>query len=115
LIRSVGHCSRAKSPKPNRPRRRRKCRIKPHPSKPNGDPSLPTVFVIDDDAALRATMRELLALDGRSVETYSSCELSCEPIPSRKGCLIVDARCKAWAGSRCWNDSRAEANSCRPS
>ena len=48
---------------------------KPLPSvKPNGDPTPATVFVVDDDPALRATMVELLELDGRAVETYSSCE-----------------------------------------
>ena len=65
----------------------------------NGDPSLPTVFVIDDDAALRATMVELLALDGRAVETYSSCEAFLETYrPSRKGCLVVDAQMQGMGG-----------------
>jgi len=69
------------------------------PVKPNGDSSLPTVFVIDDDASLRATMLELLALDGRSVETYSSCEAFLEAYtPSRKGCLVVDAKMQGMGG-----------------
>src|SRR6185503_15980494 len=61
--------------------------------KPNGDPSPATVFVIDDDRALRASMVELLGLNGRAVETYSSAEAFLETYsPSRKGCLIVDAQ-----------------------
>ena len=72
---------------------------KPPSAKPNGDPSLPTVFVIDDDDALRATIRELLALDGRNVETYSSCEAFLEAFrPSDKGCLVVDAQMQGMGG-----------------
>ena len=67
--------------------------------KPNGDPTPATVFVVDDDPALRATMVELLELDGRAVETYSSCEAFLETyIPSRKGCLIVDAQMQGMGG-----------------
>jgi two-component system CheB/CheR fusion protein len=67
--------------------------------KPNGDPTPATVFVVDDDPALRATMVELLELDGRVVETYSSCEGFLETyIPSRKGCLIVDAQMQGMGG-----------------
>jgi len=67
--------------------------------KPNGDPSPPTVFVIDDDPTLRASMVELLGLDGRAVETYSSCEAFLETYsPSRKGCLVVDAQMQGMGG-----------------
>lgn len=67
--------------------------------KPKSDPALPTIFVIDDDAALRATMLELLALDGRNVETYSSCEGFLETFsPSRMGCLVVDAKMQGMGG-----------------
>jgi two-component system CheB/CheR fusion protein len=66
---------------------------------PNGDPSPPTVFVVDDDAALRSTMLDLLKLDGRAVETYSSCEAFLETYsPSRKGCLVVDAQMQGMGG-----------------
>jgi two-component system CheB/CheR fusion protein len=44
-------------------------------------------------------MLELLALDGRSVETYSSCEAFLEAYtPSRKGCLVVDAKMQGMGG-----------------
>ena len=78
--------------------------LKAHASKvaavqPNGDASRPAIFVIDDDAALRATMLELLALDGRNVETYPSCEAFLERYdPSRKGCLVVDAQMQGMGG-----------------
>ena len=67
--------------------------------KPNGEPSAATIFVVDDDPALRATMVELLELDGRAVETYSSCEGFLETYSaSRKGCLIVDAQMQGMGG-----------------
>jgi two-component system CheB/CheR fusion protein len=63
------------------------------------DPSLPTVFVIDDDLALRTTMQELLALAGRNVELFSSGEAFLESYrPSQKGCLIVDAKMQGMGG-----------------
>jgi two-component system CheB/CheR fusion protein len=66
---------------------------------PSGDPFLPTIFVIDDDAALRATMLELLALDGRHVMAFSSCEAFLETYrPSQKGCLVVDAQMQGMGG-----------------
>ncbi len=73
--------------------------IKPPPVEPNNDALLPTVFVIDDDEALRGTMQQLLVLDGRNVETYSSCETFLDNYtPSRKGCLIVDAKMQGMGG-----------------
>jgi len=67
--------------------------------KANGDPSPATIFVIDDDPTLLATMRELLSLNGRAVETYSSSETFLETYsPSRKGCLIVDAQMQGMDG-----------------
>jgi len=70
------------------------------PVKANGDPSsLPTVFVVDDDASLRATMLDLLASDGRNVETFASCEAFLEAYrPSEKGCLVVDAQMQGMGG-----------------
>jgi len=71
----------------------------PLPVKPKNDPSLPTVFVIDDDDSLRATMLELLTLEGRAVETYPSSEAFLEAYsPSRKGCLVVDAQMQGMGG-----------------
>ena len=68
--------------------------------KPNGgDPTPATVFVVDDDRALRASMVELLGLNGRAVETYPSCEAFLETYdPARKGCLVVDAQMQGMGG-----------------
>lgn len=80
-------------PYPNRRETPPKSQAKKPPSVvPERDPSLSTIFVIDDDASLRSTLRELLAAHGYSVETYSSSEVFLESHrPSDKGCLIVDA------------------------
>ncbi len=43
---------------------------------------VPAIFVVDDDSAVRESLRELLEADGRAVETYDSCEAfleSCRP------------------------------------
>jgi len=99
LMRLVGTLLMARR-RPNRHEPPTKAQTsKPPAVKPNGLPSLPTIFVIDDDDVLRATMRELLALDGRKVETYSSCEAFLETFrPSDKGCLVVDAQMQGMGG-----------------
>ena len=66
---------------------------------PNGGQSQPVIFVIDDDAGLRAALVELLALGGRNVEAYPSCEAFLEAYrPAQKGCLIVDAQMQGMGG-----------------
>ncbi|CCG42412.1 Hybrid two-component sensor-regulator transcriptional histidine kinase fixJ (modular protein) [Magnetospirillum molischianum DSM 120] len=52
----------------------------------------PTIFVIDDDEALRQTMGALLTEEGRSVESYPNAEAFLNAVGStREGCLLVDA------------------------
>jgi two-component system CheB/CheR fusion protein len=69
------------------------------PAKPRSDLSLPTIFVVDDDPTLCATMLELLALEGRPAEAYSSCEAFLEAYrPSQKGCLLVDVQMHGMGG-----------------
>ena len=66
---------------------------------PAGGPRLPTVFVVDDDSAVRDAMRDLLQQDGRTVELYASSEAFLEAYhPGREGCLLVDARMPGMGG-----------------
>ena len=59
----------------------------------------PTVFLIDDDDALRETMREMIEREGRPVEAFASGEAFLEAYrPGRKGCLLVDARLPGLGG-----------------
>ena len=52
----------------------------------------PTVFVVDDDRAVRDDMQELLGEHGLAAEAYASGEAFLEADrPDRKGCLVVDA------------------------
>jgi two-component system CheB/CheR fusion protein len=52
----------------------------------------PTVFVVDDDRAMREALQELLQQHGHAAEAYASGEafLTVER-PEREGCLVVDA------------------------
>ncbi len=51
-----------------------------------------TIFVIDDDGAVRETMRMLLESDNRAVETYRNAESFLDAWrPDREGCLVADA------------------------
>jgi two-component system CheB/CheR fusion protein len=59
----------------------------------------PTVFLIDDDDALRETMRDLIEREGRLVEAFPSGEAFLKAYrPGRKGCLLVDARLPGLGG-----------------
>jgi two-component system, LuxR family, response regulator FixJ len=53
----------------------------------------PTVFVVDDDPAMRSSLRWLLESEGLAVETFETGEdflAACDP--SRFGCLVLDVR-----------------------
>ena len=85
----------------------RRCLAQPPPAAkastrqpaPAGGPRLPTVFVVDDDSAVREAMRDLLQQDGRTVELYASSEAFLEAYhPGREGCLLVDARMPGMGG-----------------
>jgi FixJ family two-component response regulator len=59
----------------------------------------PTVFVVDDDKAVRRFLRGLIASVGLKVETYASAQEfldACEP--SRPGCLLLDIRMPGMSG-----------------
>jgi len=65
---------------------------KPQPAAQT-DNSPPTIFVVDDDGAVRDALRDLLEANGRTVEAFDSCEAFLDIYsPSRRGCLVVDAR-----------------------
>jgi two-component system CheB/CheR fusion protein len=59
----------------------------------------PTMFVVDDDSAVREAMRDLLQEDGRTVEIYASSEAFLEAYrPGGEGCLLVDAQMPGMGG-----------------
>jgi two-component system CheB/CheR fusion protein len=62
-------------------------------------PQAQTMFVVDDDSAVREAMRDLLKEDGRTVEIYASSEAFLAAYrPGREGCLLVDARMPGMSG-----------------
>ncbi|MES2294389.1 MAG: response regulator [Pseudomonadota bacterium] len=65
-----------------------------------GDRQRPTIFVVDDDSAVREGMRELFRDDERwSVETYTNGEKFLEvPRSRRDGVLIVDSQMPGISG-----------------
>lgn len=59
----------------------------------------PTIFIVDDEGALRDTMRELLQEEDWAVEAYSSGEAFLKAYNAdREGCLVVDARMPGMSG-----------------
>ncbi len=61
--------------------------------------SEPTVFVVDDDKAVRRFLSGLIASIGLKVETFSSAqELLDADEPSRPGCLLLDIRMPGMSG-----------------
>jgi two-component system response regulator FixJ len=60
---------------------------------------LPTVFVVDDDPAMRASLRWLIESVGLSVRTYATAQefLGCYE-PGVPGCLVLDVRMPGMSG-----------------
>jgi len=62
------------------------------------DPA-PTVFVVDDDAAVRRTLRLLMRSVNLGVETFASAEEFLAGYdPDRPGCLVLDLRMPGMTG-----------------
>jgi two-component system, chemotaxis family, CheB/CheR fusion protein len=76
--------------------------------------SAPTVFLIDDDDALREAMRELIEQEGRLVKTFASAEAFLDAYrPGRKGCLLVDAHLPGVGGLALLQQLKAEDHGLR--
>ncbi len=59
----------------------------------------PTVFVVDDDPAVRHSLRWLLESAGLPVETYETAQAFLQTYqPERPGCLVLDARMPGLSG-----------------
>jgi two-component system CheB/CheR fusion protein len=81
------------------PRQTSEPRRRPRPTVGGAEEQQPTVFLIDDDDALREAMCDLIARAGRPVEAFASSEAFLEAYrPGCKGCLLVDARLPGLSG-----------------
>lgn len=59
----------------------------------------PTVFVVDDDAAVRDSLVELIESVGLKVETFASAQTFLETYdPDKAGCLVLDVRMPGMSG-----------------
>jgi two-component system, chemotaxis family, CheB/CheR fusion protein len=81
------------------------------PAEVAGGPRPPTIFVVDDDSAVREALRDLLQQDGRAVEIYASSEAFLHAYrPGREGCLLVDARMPGMGGLELLQRLKSEGN-----
>lgn len=59
----------------------------------------PTVFVVDDDSAVRHSLRWLLESAGLAVETFETAKAFLQSYqPKRPGCLVLDVRMPGMSG-----------------
>ncbi len=64
-----------------------------------GCPSAPTVFVVDDDAAVRQSFEWLVGSVGLRTETFESAQAFLKAYdPDRPGCLVLDVRMPGMSG-----------------
>lgn len=64
----------------------------------NSEPT-PTVFVVDDDQAMRSSLKWLIESIGMQVKTYGSAdEFLNSYFPGRAGCLLLDVRMPGMSG-----------------
>lgn len=69
------------------------------PEKKEIDDPRPTVFIVDDDQAVRDSLKWLISSVGLNVETYASAQEfkeSCDP--ERAGCILMDVRMPGTSG-----------------
>jgi len=58
-----------------------------------------TVFVVDDDQAMRSSLKWLIESTGMNVETYESAQAFLDAhYPGRAGCLLLDVRMPGMSG-----------------
>ena len=69
----------------------------------------PTVWVVDDDAGVRRSLKRLLGVSGYAVETFASAEqLLSRQAPTGPACLVLDVRMPGMTGPQLFD--RMEEN-----
>lgn len=73
-----------------------------------------TVWVVDDDAAVRRSLKRLLGASGYAVETFASAkELLETPAPAGPACVVLDVRMPGMTGPQLF-DRMAESGLAMP-
>jgi len=70
-------------------------------------PSTPTVFVVDDDDAMRASLCWLIGSVDLNVEAYGSAAEFLESYDQRPGCMVLDIRMPGMSGLELQNELKA--------
>jgi FixJ family two-component response regulator len=61
--------------------------------------SVPVVFVVDDDPAVRSSLEFLISTVGLQVETFDSAEAALQRVPSdAPSCIVLDVRLRGLSG-----------------
>src|SRR5256885_15575288 len=61
--------------------------------------SEPLIFIVDDDEAVRESLKALLAVEGYGVQTFESAETCLAALdPKATGCLLLDVRMPGMSG-----------------
>lgn len=82
------------------------------PAKEAAKPAAPTVFVVDDDAAVREALSSLIRSVGLKVEVFSSArEFLRREAPSGPACLVLDMRLPDLSGMDLQRELAAANNS----
>ena len=76
-----------------------------------------TVFVVDDDAAVRQALSWLIESVGLRVEAFASAQefLDAHPESDLAGCLVLDVRMPGLSGWNCRPSSPPRGPACRSS
>ncbi|MBC7492605.1 MAG: response regulator transcription factor, partial [Novosphingobium sp.] len=73
--------------------------------------TVPVAYIVDDDAEIRSTIREVLEGDGRRVKDFASAEAFLDAYrPGGEGCLLVDAYLPGMDGVALIDDLRARGD-----
>jgi two-component system response regulator FixJ len=77
----------------------------------NADPAAPapTVFVVDDDDAMRASLCWLISSVDLKVEAFPSADAFLAAYDDRPGCLVLDVRMPGMSGLELQNELRSRA------
>jgi len=64
--------------------------------------TVPTIYLVDDDPAVRDSLRTMLEAFGMSVRDYASAKaFLADPYRNKRGCLVLDLHMPKWVGSNC--------------
>ena len=74
----------------------------------------PTVFVVDDDQAMRNSLKWLIESVSMQVETYDSADAFIQNYyPGRSGCLLLDVRMPGMSGLELPGETANQHPRCR--